>query len=334
MTDIFQKDLDPNRLREFLDSIPDDQYVDGFDSFFVGDEAETQMKKGQREVHDFQGMVHDDVGVEMEDDLDDFVPNIDECEKDEIEGIFINTKRSIFKKFNFIEAKSKKFKHPVKEIDLIFTEDDQYLVTHLENMVMYQPDVESIASLVSFRELGVLSAQFVGECGCPLCHAFNGKIFNVSESLEILCSGRSLVHKSCQCSWVPVFDRGKDYQFDVDEKCWETYSWFNIPREQAEELKAFPVERFVKFVDINKVIEKEKIDTFAGVPVVFRSSEGNLYVHNGYIDGLSPVDFLKKFVEEEKEFTEDQNADIFIYQGRKVCLKNGLYYDIKTGEVV
>jgi hypothetical protein len=322
------------RVQDYFDSRSDDPVLEGFDNFFVGDEAESLMNRGSRRVHNFQGMAYEDVKVEMIDDLDEFAPKqLEICTNEEALLIFREVKGSIFSVFGFVELKSKDLSHPVREEDLIVTEDDHHLIAYLVTLDVDIQTIRSIASFSAFKEMGVLFARFTNECECPICKAFNGKIFNISEVLETLCSGGQLTHRGCNCKWVPIFDRNQEYIFKIDIEAWEKFHWYDVPVEIADEVRCISIEGPLHFTDISQLLEREGADTSLGFPVVFRAEDNSLYVHNGYIDGLGPPDFLREFVS-ENSVDDLTDREIFLYKGKRVYSKNGLYYDVETGEVL
>lgn len=318
------------RLQEYFDSLPDDPVGEGFDNFFVGDEAEVMMYD-RRKVHNFQGMAYKDTIVEMEDDLDLFYNDYSLCNNEEAISIFYEVKSDIFSKFDFIKTKSRDLDYPVREEDLIVTEDDYHLISYLVTLNIGSQDIRSIAAFSAFREMGVLIVRFSAKCGCPVCHAFNGTVFSVPGSLEDLCSGRTLVHRGCECEWIPIFDRKSGYKYKIDEEEWGNFH--KVPIELMKCMKEMFVDQGVIFEDTNDIAKGGGVDTSAGFPVVFMQESGLLCVHNGYINGLGPVDFLRKYIEED-EGPESSVEEVFLYKGRTVYFKEGLYYDTETGEVI
>lgn len=119
----------------------------------------------------------------------------------------------------------------------------------------------------------------------------------------------------------------------IDDRLWGQRMWYNVPLELKDDMRSINIEGPLIFTDIRDVEGNEDLSTSTGFPVAFRADDSTLYVHNGYIDGLGPVDFLKG-LEEDISVVGDSKKEVFLYKGRKVYLDKGFYRDAETGEVL
>ena len=127
-----------------FDSFPDEEEVKDFDSFFIGDGSQSLMTKDSRKNNNFQltgiASVSDlmrkrDITEKFEDslkdDLKEFIPEL--SIDSSVEEYFCKVKKEIFDVFNFMELKSKRLGgRPFREIDLIVSRDDRYLLSYLK----------------------------------------------------------------------------------------------------------------------------------------------------------------------------------------------------------
>lgn len=157
--------------------------------------------------------------------------------------------------------------------------------------------VRSIAAVLAFDGMGISNVKFEAKCLCPICQTLNGIVVPCSEVYEKLSRGGFVIHPDCDCSWLPVCKM----------------DWV-VPE----------MDKAVEFCDLSS----------KSVVVL---EEDVIYVHDGYVENLGPLDFLKLYMEQKKvpeKVDVEKLTDVYFVRGRKVALFDGLYWDAQTGERV
>jgi hypothetical protein len=287
-----------------------------------------------------------EVNDEPVDDLVSFdFPEIGQS-ADQFEEIYLATKRSIFEKYNYLNKLSQKFAgRLVKEKDLILSDEDKYLIEHFKRSESVDSCmVNSIAQLSAYYELGFTEAKFVQQDCCPMCSAYDGCCYDISQIIDQFRASKVFIHKNCECRFVPIIrDRSKvkDLEIDIPLLCVGDVFFKNVPlefKEDISELANMISYEKVEFVDFSKVEngvwEDGKDHSF--VVVDFGKL---LIVHNGYLENLSPYDFLFNWVAQVDSPSIDisaqlESCEIYYLNGRKVVEVDGNYVDIETKEIV
>jgi hypothetical protein len=342
-------------IEELYESFPDEDIFDAnqsFDNFLVGEGSRKWMDK----INPKRGRFLDQlIGVFSLSDLKEkseeetfevMVNDLGEFEKEEIlvenpEEYFFNIKKRILDKYEFIKEKSKEFAgRPMRERDLIISNNDSYLLKYIENQGWnHQHIIDMLAQLSAYEDIGLKDVVFHSIDDCPLCLAKEGTYYSISDLMSRIGAGQDLTHRGALCRFAPVFrSRSKD-EFTISAYIGDIY-FKNFPIEFEEFVTDDLLESIgrqfkVHFIDFNKL---EDIDPGTVVRVV---SDNIIEVHNGYIDRFSPLDFLKEWVksekvlvESDKDFKVSEDQEFFYLNGKKVVEKNGNYIDVDTGNIV
>ena len=344
-------------IQKMFDSFPDEEELKDFDSFFIGDGSQSLMTKDSRKNNNFQltgiASVSDlmrkrDITEKFEDslkdDLKEFIPEL--SIDSSVEEYFCKVKKEIFDVFNFMELKSKRLGgRPFREIDLIVSRDDRYLLSYLQSTGVSDFGVfNSIAKLKALSDLGFAEARFVQTDCCPLCEAYDGTIYNIENTLSIVSAGNPLIHENCICDFIPVIRKRKEFtgifKIDIDSVYVGETLVENLPIEYKDELY-----NLIPMLGYDKIVfagYKEHAVSFT------KDSDGGLIVEDGktlhvcsdYLRNYSLLDYLKFWLissEAGVDVSEAVDAkvstgDVYYLNGHKVVEIDGLYYDIETKE--
>ena len=188
-------EAEKTQMQAILDSYPESEPLLEFDDFFVG--GNTQISQPQESTGVYQLMNMRNLSdlkskpvaadlehvLQVEDDLDEFVEDpIKLLDSASYESIFLKGKRSAYERFGYLQIKSCKSDVPLRERDLLLTEDDIYLIEHLCSITVDYFAVEHMAELCAYREMGIDTVSFRHRDGCPLCLAFEGLFFSIEEA--------------------------------------------------------------------------------------------------------------------------------------------------------
>jgi len=273
-----------------------------------------------------------------EDDTKDFCS--EEILVDDLEKVFLEAKKDFYSIFGFLEYKSGLLDTPMREKDLILSEEDLYTIDYLQ-----QQDFRDYFAVVS---IGTLSAcvdtlvhevMFVNTDNCSMCRSFAGKIFPTRTLLQQLCSGSVLVHPFCSCGLFPVIDRFTYKGPLSDLLNSDIENVMNVPREfQKDICKLLPELDYgqIIFTDMSSYLSSKGLtsDKVSAGAVVYED-DGNLIIHDSWVSGKSPVDFLKNWISLREEKCVDtkniEDPEVFYLRGKKVVEVDGEYFDFETG---
>lgn len=320
------------------------QSVSEIDSFFVGDGSAELL--GKLPVPDFSEQLHQmfthdssNANFNIEEDTQRFA-SFDMLETD-YEGTMLVAKRHAYAVFNFLETKAEQAEVPVREEDLLVSDDDRYVIDYLKTKSLGTVAYNAICTLMAYQDMGISYARFVSSCECPLCTAAVRKIYAVDVMLRTLSAGESPTHAGV-FGFQPVIYRER-YEGLCKNLEWDEFDDMGVrvcamPKEISfewddfcEKLSAEGV-RELRFV--NMAEELKEVDDSAGIVVLYK--DGVLKVHNSYVGDYGPVDFLKNwFAGEKTERVDPQvlaECDVFFLKGKKVARYKGSYWDLESGE--
>jgi len=347
----------PKEIQDMFDTYPEEEELKDFDSFLIGDgsaELMSRMDKpktnrnsqltGIYSLEDLGNItkvkesLYDD---SLTDDLEEY--NLELEISEEPLDYYFKIKKEVFSVYNFIELKSKKYVgKPFKEIDLVVTGNERYQLQYIINNVSLDYGIiNSLAQVRALSDMGFLEAKFLQNDCCPLCEAFDGNVYNLTQIGDLFGSGKTLIHGNCIGTFIPVIrDRSNviDLVVDIESTYIGNTKVNNLPIEYTSELyKIVPMAgvKVVHFVDI-----PNEFEDYDGEFVRLVGSE--LYVHNSYYGLYSPLDFLRGWVEcldvevgsLEKIESSVKSGDIYYLDGKKVVEIDGLYFDVDTKEQV
>ena len=350
--------MDAQLIQEMYDSFPDSEELKEFDTFFIGDGSRSLMKTGSKKtkncqltgvssVADLVNQREEEEGEfedSLKDDLQDYIPELSISSS--IEDYFCKTKKDIFDVFGFVELKSKRLEgRPFREVDLIVSKDDRYLLTYLQSAGIVDFGVyDSIAQLRALSDLGFSEARFVQTDCCPLCEAYDGRIYNIDNALSLVSSGKHLVHENCLCKFIPVIRKRAEYvgAFNVDiESVYVGETLVeNLPLEYKDELcDLIPMLEYDKVV-FNTYREHSKSFTAESDGALLVEDGKTLHVCSDYLRNYSSLDYLQCWLSSEDSYTcldevldeKVKSEDVYYLNGRKVVEVDGVYFDIETKE--
>ncbi|MDC1299931.1 hypothetical protein N8Z24_00330 [bacterium] len=339
-------------LENINKDLPEEDSSLDFDSFFIGDGSAQIMKGIEKKVsrsdqligiNSVAELIEKSKGPKFQnslDDLEEFSGNYASLNNDEVYNTLLDEKREIFDFYGYLSIKSAAFKgRPILEKDLIVTKDDKYLLSYmLENEIRDLSVVKAISSLLAYKELGILRVIFKQVDGCPLCKAFDGSVFGVEELINKFSAGDAVIHASCPCTFIPIFVNRYIFAERINIDIDSIYVGEVLVKNMPKEFEAYLGE-YLTQLDCSEVIFEDftKIESW-NVEVV-RKEGKTLRVHNDYIRGRSPLDYLEWWLEssdpEDVIIPEDtSNLDIYYLNGHKVIEKDGNFIDINTGKVI
>ena len=350
------KELLDKQLQDMLDSYPEVEELKEFDSFLVGDGSAELMSRVDKPrgrlnfqlsgIHSYKDLVNKP-DIELYDN--GLTDDLCEYAKDSCLGNgqyfdhYVEVKRRILSNYNFLEIKSKKLTGVAfKEIDLIVSSNEKYMVKYLTSSVGIDHGIiDSLAQLMSLKDLGFTECKFKCLDGCPLCSAFNGNIYSVFSLCDLFGSGRYLIHGNCLGEFIPVIrDRSKVNGLEIDNR--------SVFIGDVKVINA-PTEYLVDLVELlpNSSLEEVHFINLRGkfknlTSEVIVEDGGVLYVHNMYYGSYSPIDYLVEWLSSDN-YEELSNSiierkivdgDIYYLDGRKVVDVDGVYFDVETMERV
>jgi hypothetical protein len=321
------------------------QSTSEIDSFFVGDGSAELL--GKLPAPDFSEQLHQmfthdaqSSNFNIEEDTQRFAIIFDRPETD-YEGTMLVAKRHAYAVFDFLETKAELAEVPVREEDLLVSDDDRYVIDYLKAKSLGTVAYNAICTLTAFRDMGIEHARFVTDCECPLCRAAVRKIYAVDDVSRLLSAGEYLTHAGV-FGFQPVIYR-EHYEGPCKNLEWDDFDHSGVhivglPKEISfawddfcEKLVADGV-RELRFV--NMAEDLKEVDDSAGIVVLYK--DGVLKVHNSYVGDYGPVDFLKNwFAEDKPEKVDPQvlaECDVFFLKGKKVARYKGSYWRLENGE--
>jgi hypothetical protein len=279
------------------------------------------------------------------------------CPSSSIAKIFLTTKKATYSTFNYLNLLAEQVGNvPIKEEDLIVTENDQYIIEYLKKNRISKASAENVARLIAFQDMGINQVRYFDECMCPICKVYSGKIFDIDFVMQQVMAGEYLTHPGTG-SYRPVIYR-ESYtgpltqaeNFNIELLTSHEIEFVNVPIELRHHITTLlpiilnpcdngvvmcgnPINR-VEFVNMSTYLKGQSdID---GI-VVYR--EGNvLYVHNSYVGHMGPIEFaeawVKSNVTEKVAIKELAKCEKFFVNGTRVAKHRGFYWSLETGEKV
>lgn len=317
-----------------------------FDGYLVGEGSLSQLEASiSPESYSEQLLgkrAEGDPGFSTVDDINDYAGDpIDLDSREEVDWVYVEGKREAYDRFDYLSIQSRGIQGvPVKVADLILGDTDRYLIDYLHETITDLYVWQNIAVLRAYEDMGVQSVMFLAEHDCPLCESYHRRLFPVDQVLQLLCAGGCLPHAYCSCKLFPVITREVyagplDGHLDIPLVSMGDVDMVDLPVEYAEYMKdnaaSFPVLEMV-FCNTASVAPE-----MAGV--VAYMEEGSLYVHNSYINGRGPFDYIEEFFNAapavQKISADDMSGlDVFVLDGHEVVSYDGGFYDRSTGERV
>lgn len=351
--------------------------TNNFDTFFVGDGSAALA--GLSNSNDFVTQLSQlftnnapisSTSYEIENDLGNFGgefsttsrlinkngKGLAKCPTKAIGKIFLEVKKKSYSTFNYLDLLAQSTNNvPIKEEDLIVTENDQYIIEYLKKNRISKVSVENVARLLAYQDMGFGQVRYFDECMCPICKVFNGKIFDIDFVMQQVIAGEYLTHPGTG-SYSPVIYR-ESYQGPISK------DMLNIPALMAHEIEFVnvPIElrhqvtmvlpivlnpvdectvnvgnviNRVEFVNFSEYLKDQK-DTDG---IVVYEEEGTLYVHNSYVGHMGPIEFVEEWAKssviEKVDIKKLKKCDTYFIKGQKVAKYQGFYYNLETGERV
>jgi len=276
-----------------------------------------------------------------EDDTKDFCSEEIVVDTDDIEKVLLAAKKSLYDIFGFVEYKASLIDTPIREKDLIMSEEDLYMIDYLKQRgIKDYFYVVTLGTLLACEDLLIDRVQFRNVDNCSMCRSFDGKTFFVKHAIQQLCSGGVLVHPYCSGVLFPVVDRFTyrgpllDVLNVTDEK------FENVPKELYKEIVSLSDDleyKKVIFTDMSSYLSSKGLtgDKVSVGTIIF-VDDGSLVVHNGWVEGKNSLDFLNSWVsgqehKEPLEIVAIENPEFFYIRGKKVVEVEGEYFDFETG---
>lgn len=341
-------------VQQMFESFPEDELLE-FDSFFIGDGSKALMNKNKSSskvnhnnqltgifsVDDLSGEDKEAYSDILVNDLFEFIPelNIEQS----IEDYFCSVKKSVFDLFGFLEIKSKRLEgRPFREIDLLISSEDKYLLTYLKNSGVNDYGIyNAIAQLKALNEIGFIEVRFVQKDCCPICEAYAGQVYNIDYAISVVCSGKYLIHENCICKFVPVIRDRSLYTDQLNINIESVYVGDilveNLPLEYEEEL--FDL---ISQLDCETVVFKSysELSEISDIKCLIFKEENILYVCNEYLGSYSLLDYITFWVSESTNEADNDSlieekissGDVYYLNGKRVVELDGRYFDIETKE--
>ncbi len=345
----------PQEIQDMFDAYPEEEELKDFDSFLIGDGSASMMEKlgnpkrernfqltGIYDVEDL-GKDHEDLCEhELIDDLDEYALELDI--KESAADHYFNVKKGVFDVYDFIQIMSKKMSgRPRKEVDLVISNSEHYLIKYLDGRGDLDYGIlDSLAQVKALLDMGFLEAKFRQLDCCPICEAFDGNVYDLTQLAELFGSGKFLIHGGCLGTFIPVIrDREfilNDLNIDLESIFVENVKVNNLPIEYKDELY-----NIIPFTGVSVIHFMDIVNHFDDYENEFvRLVDNELYIHNGYYGSFSPADFLVGWVEcNDIEVGASgridacvKAGDIYYLDGRKVVELDGIYFDVETKEQV
>ena len=286
--------------------------------------------------------------IKSENDLQRFSPE-DTIPVDDYEEVFQICKRQVYDIFSFLLVKSRMMgSTPVREEDLVLTDDDRHLINHLENIgITEYSTVDKIARMSALSEMGIGAVVFKEVDGCQVCKSLDGSIFAVDKIFTELISNAGFPHPGGDFDIIPVIQR-ESYQGFLEDFLDRDFEFHGVkfvdaPSEYVEQLESLseslvekmgPALKSVVFVNLPLYCEKNKVEDAEGAVVI--ETDSAIVVHNSYVGCNTPMDFLYKYfdgeVSQDSVNPEDLSGDTYYVKGRECICQDGSFWDKATGE--
>lgn len=310
-------------LQNLYDSFPDQEPLLDFDPFLIGDGSADLMKfSDQRSgsgsnqisgVESYRDLVRTkEVPVkDLIDDLSMFNKPVQLFSGDSLD-YFFKRKRDTLLRYDWLKKKSQSLGRVVSERDLVLSDSDKYLVectsdNHSEKYL------STLADLSAYKDMRISEVKFINiSCDCELCRSHDGLIYELKSLLSDMVNA-DFLHEGFSGLFIPVTD---------ESPIVDTGHFEDVPVEIVPLLGEYSTDKIIKFVDFSGITK------WSGECVIEEDSE--ILVHSGNIGCLGPLDFLSKWFSEEN--FEQGSEEILYYNGYRVSLRNGQYFNIDTGK--
>jgi len=243
-----------------------------------------------------------------------------------------------------VEIKSQQFSgRPIRERDLVLSEDDRYLVNYLISQgVIDNYLFDSLAQLSALLEMGFSKVRFNQRDGCALCLAHDGLSYDIKTLISLLGSGKYLVHEFCECYYIPIIEDRKAVKVKVDEPevCVADTVIKNLPIEFLDEIYLLLSGMQEVGLSYSEISFSDFMDVEKWDHEVVKQVGDTLCVHSMYLGDKSPIDYLRAWVIAESKTLEDYSdvdiseLDVYYLNGKKVVEIDGFYIDVETKKVV
>lgn len=278
------------------------------------------------------------------------------CPSSSIAKIFLTTKKNAYSQFDYLNVLSSQVGNvPIKEEDLIVTENDQYIIEYLKKNRISKVSVENVAMLLAYQEMGFGQVRYFDECMCPICKVFSGKIFDIDFVMQQAIAGEYLTHPGTG-SFAPICYR-EFYQgpipkdsLNIHEICVNGFEFVNVPIELKNQVTMILPSILncidkdlvmcgnsinkVEFVNFSEYLKDQK-DTDG---IVVYEENDTLYVHNSYVGHMGPIEFVEEWAKsntvEKVDRKKLKKCDTYFIKGQKVAKYQGFYYSLETGEKI
>ena len=343
-------------IQQMYDSFPEEEELKDFDSFFIGDGSRSLMSKRSDKINtnsqlmgisSITDLLNNNKEVSYDDclvdDTESFIPEL--VVDEPVEPYFCRIKKEVFDSFGFLEIKSKRLEgRPFREIDLLISGDDKYLLNYLQSVGIEDYGVyNAIAQLKALSEMGFTEVRFVQKDCCPICESYDGYVYSLDVALSIVCSGKHLIHRNCICKFIPVI-RDRDscnslFKVDLPEVYVGDSLVENLPLEYECELYSL-----IPSLNCSKVVfvSMKDLSELVGSNSLVMKKDDTIYVCVDYLGNYSLLDYLTNWlnlVEADIDVTEEidnkiSSGDIYYLNGQKVVEVEGIYFNIDTRERV
>ncbi len=332
--------------------------TNNFDTFFVGDGSAALA--GLATPTDFVSQLSQlftnpsqtDVSTfEIENDLGRFGESVSQrlinrngkglakCPTSSIAKIFLNEKKKAYSTFNYLSILSQSTGNvPIKEEDLIVTENDQYIIEYLKKNRISKVSVENVAMLLAYQDMQITQVRYFDECMCPICKVFSGKIFDIDFVMQQVMAGEYLTHPGTG-SYSPVIYR-ESYtgpltqaeNFNIPTLTAHEIEFVNVPIELRHQVTMIlpiilnPCDKDVVMRgNSDKIVLNEEVDPLVNPSnlyntinrvefvnmseflrnkpdtegIVVYQEENVLYIHNSYVGHMGPIEFAEEWVKSQ-----------------------------------
>jgi hypothetical protein len=318
-------------LEAYYEVMSDNETLKEFDPFLAGDAAERLLKAESITKYQLTGINSvSDLFEEHEDEslieYEDILLGKDEeilTDKDQIRQEFFKLKKKYLNQFDYIKVLSQRSNTICTEYQLVVTDSDLYLLDYLlDNIVLTLSLLDSLAQLLSWSLIGAKDVKFFKKCECSFCESLNGSVYNIDVLIQKIGNGINPLHRNCDLYFIPIMN-----SFKYAGKSFKGFEVVDCPVEFLSILESKNYKGVIQFKDFTKV------KSWRSECVVQQDSV--LLVHNGYIDKVSPIEFLDEWFSTNDEFSDENSSNETIYyKGRQVNLVKGVYIDSETGEVL
>ena len=323
------------------------------DSFLIGD-GSAKLMTGYVEANSFAHQIavpDTHAAINLVNDVDDYADHQLEVlviDRQEVDYAFHAYKKEVYDVFNYVELKSSWMPGvPIKVEDLVMDDADKYLIDYLINTVSDLYVWKQLAKLQACLSMGIQQVRWVSDHDCPVCRALTGKPFSTEGLLRMLCNGQHVTHTACPCDLLPVIHR-ESYEgvleghLDEPFVTWGVRDLINVPRELLADTELQTLVEDMHWLEVDFVsmpVWCAENDVEDAQGLVVHAEDETLYVHNSYVGGSTPVDYLRNFLTMSPVLNKLgaellRESPSYWLDGQRVVKHNGQYYDQSTGDLV